>query len=420
MSDHTSLKHDASRRAFLGTLAGIPALPALSGPWVGTVNERTPITLPLKDEFEIKGTFINSAYTHPMSKGSRQSIQRFLDERMQNGRAPGYDMGADRRECMALFSKMMNVEPEELAWIPSTMVGENHIVNSLSIPGSKARVVTDAYHFEGSLYLYGELAKQGLDVTILRPKMNGIDMAELDAAITSGTRLVAVSSVSTVNGFQHDLKEVCRIAHAKGALVYADIIQGAGAVPMDLKDIGVDFAACSTYKWLMGDFGVGFLYVRKDRLAMLKRNQYGYRQIRSFDSHVFPFESSGVTVFDSSPREDTGGHFEVGTLGNEGVAGLRYSLGLLDRIGVANIQQHRQPLIDRLQEELPKMGFEAMTPKGTTSPIVSFAYRDAVKQLKPKIDKAGVNIQLYEHRIRVSPSFFNDMDDIEKLIRALS
>jgi len=288
------------------------------------------------------------------------------------------------------------------------------------MPGSKARMVTDAYHFEGSLYLYGELAKQGLDVTILRPKMNWIDMAELDAAITSGTRLVAVSSVSTVNGFQHDLKEVCRIAHAKGALVYADIIQGAGVVPMDLKDIGVDFAACSTYKWLMGDFGVGFLYVRKDRLAMLKRNQYGYRQIRSFDSHVFPFESSGVTVFDSSPREDTGGHFEVGTLGNEGVAGLRYSLGLLDRIGVANIQQHRQPLIDRLQEELPKMGFEAMTPKGTTSPIVSFAYRDAVKQLKPKIDKAGVNIQLYEHRIRVSPSFFNDMDDIEKLIRALS
>jgi len=419
MYNETSDRSELSRRDFLARMSGLPLVAGVGGDWIGKLYEGLPLPLPLKDEFEIKGTFINAAYTHPMSKGSRAAIHRFLDERMQNGLAPGYDMGQDRKTCIGLFSRLMNVEPGELAWIPSTMVGENHILNALSIPGSKSRVVTDAFHFEGSLYLYGELAKQGLDVEVLRPKGIGIDLEHLERAVTPGTKLVAISSVSSVNGFAHDIKEVCRIAHAKGALVYVDMIQSAGAVPMDLHDSGVDFAACATYKWLMGDFGVGFLYVRKDRLQLLKRVQHGYRQIKSFSSHAFPFEPAGATLFDEEPQYSTGGYFEVGTLGNEGVAGLQYSLALLDRIGVHTIHEHRMPLIERLQEELPKMGFLPMTPKGAVSPIVSFAYDNADKILKPKLDKAGVNIQCYPHRVRISPSFYNDMNDMETLIKAL-
>ncbi len=420
-----SMKHETdspaglNRREFLTRMSGIPVAAGLGKDIAGAMDRSMPAMLPLKDQFEIKGTFINAAYTHPMSKGARAAIHRFLDERMQNGLAPGYDMGQDRKSSIELFSKIMNVDPGELAWVPSTMVGENHIVNALSIPGSKARVVTDAYHFEGSLYMYGELAKQGVDVEVLRPRNNGIDLEQIEEAITPGTKLVAICSVSSVNGFAHDIKEVCRIAHAKGALVYVDMIQSAGAVPMDLHDCGVDFAACATYKWLMGDFGVGFLYVRKDRLSMLKRVQHGYRQIKSFESHVFPFEPAGEKVFDEEPRDTTGGYFEVGTLGNEGVAGLQYSLSLIDRIGVKAIHEHRRPMIERMQEELPKLGFLPMTPKSSVSSIVSFAYEGADKLLKPKLDKAGVNIQCYPHRVRISPSFYNDMNDIETLIKAL-
>ena len=419
MNDQMNDRNGLNRRVFLTRMSGLPLAASAGRNWLGKLEEGMHLPLPLKDEFEIKGTFINAAYTHPMSKGSRAAIHRFLDERMQNGLAPGYDMGQDRKTCIGLFSKIMNVDPTELAWIPSTMVGENHILHALSIPGSKFRVVTDAYHFEGSLYLYGELAKQGLDVEVLHPKNNGIDLEQLDKAITPGTKLVAICSVSSVNGFAHDIKEVCRIAHAKGALVYVDMIQSAGAVPMDLHDSGVDFAACATYKWLMGDFGVGFLYVRKDRLPLLKRVQHGYRQIKTFTSHAFPFEPAGSTLFDEEPSDTTGGYFEVGTLGNEGVAGLQYSLALLDRIGIKAIHEHRKPLIERMQEEMPKIGFVPMTPKGSVSPIVSFAYDGADKILKPKLDKAGVNIQCYPHRVRISPSFYNDMNDIETLLKAL-
>ena len=419
--DNTANNFDKSRRKWLTTVGAIPFAAGVidTGKGIAATNSVQRI-LPAKDKFQISGTYLNAAYTHPMSIGSVNAIKAFLDLRMVNGKGAGVNMATDRSEARDLFAKLINADPQELAWVPSTMVGENLVVSGLGLHGSKARVVTDAYHFDGSLYLYQQLAKQGLDLHILSPRNNQIDMNELDAAIKPGTKLVAISLVSTINGFQHDLKAVCDLAHSRGAMVYADIIQAAGAVPIDVKASGVDFCACSTYKWLMGDFGVGFLYIRNDRLDQLKRSQYGYRQLADYTFHAFPFDLPGKELFESQAKEDTGGHFEVGTLGNEAVAALRYSLGLLVEIGVDKIQQFRQPLIDRLQSALPELGYAQMTPGNSKSPIVSFAFKDAAKVLKPRLDAAGINIQLYENRLRISPSFYNDMDDVEKLIKVLS
>jgi selenocysteine lyase/cysteine desulfurase len=119
-----------------------------------------------------------------------------------------------------------------------------------------------------------------------------------------------------VNGFQHDLKAVCEIAHRKGARVYVDAVQAAGAVPIDVRASGVDFMACSTFKWLMGDFGRGFLYVRHDLLPSLTRRVFGYHQPESLEYHVFPGHPPGRALFEASADSRTAtGYFEVGSLG---------------------------------------------------------------------------------------------------------
>jgi selenocysteine lyase/cysteine desulfurase len=61
--------------------------------------------------------------------------------------------------------------------------------------------------------------------------------------------------VSYLNGFQHDLKKICDLAHSHAAHIYADLVQAAGAVPIDVRAAGVDFCACGSHKWLMGDIG---------------------------------------------------------------------------------------------------------------------------------------------------------------------
>jgi len=403
-------------------LAALPALPSVAMAASAAPAPMTGNALPRKAAFDIDGINLNAAYTHPMSNATVQAMRDYMDGRQQNARGKKQDISADRKVPHALFAQMINADPSEVAWVASTMAGENYVVNGLGLgqPGTRGRVVTDAYHFDGSLYMYGELAKQGLDLHVVRPKNNGIDLADMEAAITPGTTLVAVSLVSTINGFQHDLKALCKIAHARGALVYADIIQAAGAVPIDVKDSGVDFCACSTYKWLMGDFGVGFLYVRKESLDRIRRTVFGYRQIADFDFHVFPFDPPGKNVFDFAASPGTAGRVEVGTLGNAAVAGLGVSMRTLTDIGVAQIQAWRQPFLQRLQQEMPRLGFAPMTRLDSTAPLISFAYQDAAKRLRARLDKANINIQLYQHRVRISPSFYNDMGDIDRLLAALA
>ena len=407
-----------SRRNFVSLMAGVPL--ALSQPLkVASVNNAAG-GFPEKEEFDIRGTYINAAYTHPMSKGSFNEAKNFLASRMLNGQMPKEYDGFDRSKSLSNFAMLINASPEEIAWVPSTMFGENFIVSGLSLPGSNEAVVSDAYHFHGSLHLYGQLAKNGLKLTVVKPRDNRIDLNDLDAAIKPGTKLVALSLVSATTGFQHDLEAVCKLAHAKGAMVYADIIQAAGNVPIDVKRSGVDFCACATYKWLMGDFGIGFLYVRKDRLPQLKRPMIGYRQIANFVSHVLPFDPPGESAFESEASENMSGHFEVGTFANEGIVALRYSLEYLNKVGVANIQQYRQPMIDRMQQQLAgHSAYIPLTPTGSRSAILSYAFKDAYSILKPKLDAADVNIQVYENMIRISPSFYNDMNDIDRLLDVL-
>ena len=110
----------------------------------------------------------------------------------------------------------------------------------------RLRIATREPHFDGSILNLQLLQRErGLDLRIVMPRDNGsrIDLRDMEKVIDRKTRLVEVSLVAMYNGFQHDLKAVCDLAHANGAYVYADIIQAAGASPIDVKATGVDFAA---------------------------------------------------------------------------------------------------------------------------------------------------------------------------------
>jgi selenocysteine lyase/cysteine desulfurase len=320
----------------------------------------------------------------------------------------------------ATFASLINARPSEISFIQSTMVGENLVVSGLGLPRSGANIVTDALHFDGSMYFYGSLKARGFDVRIVKPKNWRIELADMEKVVDRNTRLVALSSVSFYNGFQHDLKAVCELAHAHGAHVYADIVQAAGAVPIDVRQSGVDFCACSSFKWLMGDFGLGFLYVREDLLdRVLQRTQYGYEQTGDIVAHFLPNDPPAAEAYTWNVLPGAGAHFQVGTMSYAAMAALQQSLHNIQKIGVANIQAHRKPLLDRLQKEMPRLGFMPLTPPETTSPIVSFAMKDPAA-VAGRMKKARITIGDSLNRLRVSPSVYNEQADVDRLLEALS
>jgi selenocysteine lyase/cysteine desulfurase len=411
--------------AALSTLGAQP--PSASVPPRGVPGQAT--RFPRKQDFEIAEgyTYINAAFTHPMPRVSMDAVQRYAEGRNRLGNAPGGGGGGGQRpDAKTLFAELINAKPSEVAYVPNTSTGENLVVNALGLDRKfEGNVVSDWLHYDGALVHLLELRKQGLDVRIVRPtKEFRIDIKDLEKVVDRNTRLIEVSSIAMYNGFQHDLKAVCDLAHSVGAYVYADIIHSAGAVPFDVKATGVDFAACSSFKWLMGDFGLGFIYAKEELLPKLIRSQVGYQQLSRMAGHFPPFDPEAERAPVSwEHRPDAKGHFEVGTIGGGIAAGLAASLQYIKDLGVANIEAHRVPLLRKLREEVPKLkhGFVLVTPPESTAGVITFAKQDVGRgDLPRKLQTARVNVRFSIHWMRLSPSVYNDMKDVDRFLEALA
>jgi selenocysteine lyase/cysteine desulfurase len=383
-----------------------------------SASDTVRVTLPDKSSFAFEGTHLNAAYTHPVGVRTRQALEAYLQSRMRDG-GRNWPVQNARDEAVALFAKLVGADPADIAVVPSTLEGENLVAASLGL-GPAGGVVTDPFHYDASLIMYGELHKRGMPLTIVPPRNDRIDYSDLERMIPPGTKLVAVSLVASATGYLHNLKTVCDIAHHKGALVYADVIQAVGAVPLNVRSTGVDFCCAGTYKWLMGEFGVSFLYVRPDRLSALKRVQVGWRQIKNYKQHFGPLDSPDPVTADYELGSDTARTFEVSTPNWSGLAAAAGALKYIQDIGVERIAQHREPLLRRLREELPKYSFTPVTPAEAQGPYIVFAREGVGQRFRQVLTDEKTFVTLYKDKVRISVSVYNDMADVDKLISLLS
>ena len=404
-----------TRRGWLAAAAATPV--AASASQAAAQATAPQPALPARAEFAaMADIYLDSGSVHPTPVAGAKALQAYALSKTRDAAAPP----RQRVDVDALYAKLIKADRKEVTFVTSTTMGENLAIQALGLPQAGGRIVTDALHFFGSYYLYAELQKAGMEVVTLPMTKDGsISIEALDAAVNDRTRLVALSAVSTVNGFEHDLKRVCQIAHAHGAYVYSDSIHAVGANPFDVRDSGVDFASSASYKWLMGDFGRGFLYVRQDLFPKLKRPWYGYHQIAAQTSHVLPYDPPGDTVVDYKTQDSAEGFFGMGTQNMATDAQLAWSLDWLLRADVARIRAWRQPMMDALQTELRRRGYEVITPEGSRTQLIGVAMKDARSRLGGLLDKNKIRMTVSQNRFRVSVAVFNDMNDIDKLLETL-
>ncbi|MFN8582033.1 MAG: aminotransferase class V-fold PLP-dependent enzyme [Gemmatimonadaceae bacterium] len=418
-----------TRREALAGLSGIAAAAVTnplgslhlvaSPPGTGPAATARPVPdFPRKADFNLAEgyTYISGAYTHPMPKVAMEAMQAWTTRRSLVGGPPA----PPRTDPRIAFAALINAKPSEISFIPNTSTGENFVVEALGIPRQGGNVVTDALHFEGALVHLQQLQKQGLDLRIVMPREGRIDLDDMARVVDKQTRLVEVSLVSMYNGFQHDLKAVCELAHAHGAYVYADIIQGVGAVPFDVKATGVDFAATASYKWLMGDFGLGFFYVREELLeSVVQRSHWSYESAPDVELHLSPYDPLYPKPLTWTPGTLSPTYLQLGTYAIGVSVALAASLPYIQSLGVENIERYRQPMLRKLQQEMPRLGFTPQTPHDSPSPIVTFAHQDTT-QVAEKLQRAKINVRVAPTWVRIAPSVYNDMADIDRLLDALS
>ena len=369
--------------------------------------------------------FFAAGEYHPFTIHAIEVMQRYTEHRRSGPGGNSLSFTPElQAETKRLFADLINASPEEIAFVQSTTDGENIVLAGLDIETQGGNIVLDDLHFEASKYIYTQLAAAGkIELRIVTHKDWQVSAADYAPYIDSETRLVSVALVSQMNGFVADVKGISDMAHAHGAYLFADIIQGAGHTPIDVQAMGIDFCASSTYKWLMGEFGFGFLYVDQAlQGSVVRKTRYGLRQVAreddfEFDSHPGAAMYEGTSSFPSLP----------GLIAH---TGLKYHAG----IGIPAIREHVTPLINRLQKELPPLGYRPITPPGTQSSIVSFVPNDIERtraQLEHAFDYPVLSFRTWHQEtadgqreavrgIRLGVSIYNNDDDVDRLIEVLS
>src|SRR5205823_4633072 len=118
------------------------------------------------------------------------------------------------------------------------------------------KIVSESLNFPSNLYILHQLESQGAHVvTVPSEDGNTIPLDRMLAAIDEHTLLVSVSHIIYKSSFIQDLRAITQRAHQMGAMVVADLYQSAGTVPVNVREIGLDFATGGSVKWLCGGPG---------------------------------------------------------------------------------------------------------------------------------------------------------------------
>ena len=364
-------------------------------------------------------TYLNAAAMMPLSTFSEQGLRRYIEfQRLgdKNGRLEY--VRQVQAQIRTLFADLIGAETSEIGLVHCTKAGEQIVLDSLNGIEQGENIVTNDLHFSGSLHNLIGLQKAGRDVRIVRARDWQVSLEDMQAAIDDHTALVTVSLVSNINGHIEDLAALAEVAHAHGALVFADIIQAAGIIPIDVQKMGIDVAACSCYKWLYGVHGTGFLYVsQKLQGTRLADRLYPGRARHNYSPWVEKAEATQNEFIYHAPDDAT--RYQPGHPSYLGYCAAFEGLKFIRRVGVEAALAHSVALNHRLKSQVDADRYKCISPHLKRSPLITFKTKES-DSLRKKLTDANVVVSLGGNRLRVSPALYNTEADIDILIGVLN
>ena len=349
--------------------------------------------------------YLNSPYIAPSPESVVEAGVDFLRAKGTHPIGLG-SMLEEERTMRRRFAELVNASPAEIGVLSTTSEGENVVTAAINLkPGDN--VVIDDLHYDTTFLLYDRLAAtRGIELRIVRNVDGAAPPGLFEERTDDRTRLVSVAWVSHQNGYRHDLRALAELAHAHGAGLYVDAIQGVGALSLDVRETDVDFFTAGSYKWLLGGFGVAPFYVREDRLEQVGMDRVGWRQLESEPT-------PGDYRFYEDARK-----YGYATPAFGSVYQLRAAVDYLLAIGVDRIESHAVALAGALNRELRSLGFRVLTPEANASTIVAFEHRASPELAAAAFEKADVKISLREGgtQVRAGVALFNNRSDVDRLL----
>lgn len=314
------------------------------------------------------GIYLNSGSVGPLPAETAAAMADAADRELRLGRGhPDQFLDFLERmgEARAAIAAVLVADVDEIALTHATTDGMNVATWAVDWkPGDRA-VTTNHEHPAGFGPLLAVRDRFGVELAIADIGDGGDDartLAAIDAAITPGTRLVVVSHVLWSTGARLPIREIAEIAHALGALVVVDGAQAAGAIPVAVRDLGVDAYSVAGQKWLLGPEGSGAVWLSRELIASAAQAYSG----------GFSFEKANGPL--DSVLHRTARRFEASNWYHPAVIGLARSVGWLSMfVGLAWIHERGAAMARSTADALAAIpGVELITPRDRMATLVTF------------------------------------------------
>ena len=330
----------------------------------------------------------------------------------------------EARECVAKFIHAASAK--EIIFTRNATESLNLVAYSYGLSHLREGdeiVVSILEHHSNQLPWRMVAEKTGAVVKYLECDRQGqISYADLQAAFSEKTKLVAVTQVSNVLGIRTPIDKIVALARKSGAVVVLDAAQSTPHMEVDVQKLGVDFLAFSGHK-LMAPMGIGVLYGRKELLSEMPPFLTGGEMIQTV--------TRDKVVYAELPHK-----FEAGTVNGAGAWALAAAIRYLQEVGYEQIQKQELLLTTQLMEGLKKVPHVQI--QGSPDPkehcgIVSFTI-DGVHphDVSSILDADGIAVRAGHHcaqplmqqigvmsTTRASMYFYNTEEDIEKLLTSV-
>jgi selenocysteine lyase/cysteine desulfurase len=356
--------------------------------------------------------YLNHAGIAPFSKPVAETMQDIITWRLDLGARRDIEEDWPTNHLRRSAARLIGADEAEICLTRNTSHGLNIIATGLPWrPGDN--LITAETEFPANVYPWKNLERKGVTLRFAPARHNRILVDDVAAMIDERTRLVAISFVEFATGFRNDLLALADLCQSRDVLLCVDGIQGLGALALDVGQVPLDFLSTGGAKWLMGPVGTGFLYVRRPHIPRLDLTVAGWMGITDIHQH-FRYDL---------PWRDDAGRYEEGSHNLVGAAGLNAAIELLLSVGLDVVEARIAVLTERLIEGLRGRGYQIITPVAKVSErsgIVSFQHQQHdPAQLEQRLAEADVVISRRGAFIRVSPHFYNNEDDIDRLLAAL-
>ncbi len=355
--------------------------------------------------------YLNNCSLGPLSQEAIQALGQYQETWGRYG-APAWwrEWIPQLSRAKQRFAQLIGADPDEVTISHSVSSALSSVASSFDYRQRPAVLSTDL-DFPTIPYQWLARGREGVGVRYARSTDRiRVPLEAYRALMGNDVAAIATSHVFFTSGYIQPIRRLADLAHEYGARIIVDGYHSVGALPVDVKELGVDFYIGGTLKWLLGGPGLTFIYVRRDLIPDLQPTITGWFA----SAEQFAFDALHLNLPATADRLELGTP-SVGTV-YTGIAGMDM---ILDA-DPTRVYSRLQSLTERIVDQAHRHGYGIVSPEDAEERggIVMLEVRDPEGTVQ-RLSDNGFTVDYRPGLVRVSPHFFNTDDDVDRFMDAL-